>query len=104
MWKVVHSARQRLANYRPGAWLISPYTGWKWAKWPDGEVGWLPADVALPDLLRVRSRNDIQQLLLGRIRSMNSADLIRWNAGYAEQRSEAQTVVAVARCCQVARF
>jgi len=60
MWKVVHGARQRLANYRPGAWLISPYTGWKWAKWPDGEVGWLPADVALPDLLRVRSRNDIQ--------------------------------------------
>ncbi len=56
----VHGARQRLANCRPGAWLISPYTGWKWAKWPNGEAGWLSADVALPDLLRVRSRNDIQ--------------------------------------------
>ena len=29
----VHGARQRLADCRPGAWLISPYTGWKWAKW-----------------------------------------------------------------------
>jgi len=56
----VHGARQRLANCRPGAWLISPYAGWKWAKWPDGQVGWLPADTALPDSLRVRPRNDIQ--------------------------------------------
>jgi len=53
-------ARSRLADCRPGAWLLSPLTGWTWAKWPDGEVGWLPAGTALPDLLRVRSRNDIQ--------------------------------------------
>jgi hypothetical protein len=39
----------RLAKCRPGAWLLSPYTGWPCAKWPNGEVGWLPADVALPD-------------------------------------------------------
>jgi hypothetical protein len=56
----VHGARQRLAGCRPGAWLISPFTGWKWAKWPSGEVGWLPADTALPASLRVRPRNDIQ--------------------------------------------
>ena len=54
----VHGAKQRLANCRPGAWLLSPYTGWQWAKWPNGEVGWLPADIALPDTLRVRARND----------------------------------------------
>jgi hypothetical protein len=40
----VHGARQRLVNCRPGAWLMSPYTGWRWAKWPNGEVGWLSAD------------------------------------------------------------
>jgi hypothetical protein len=56
----VHGARQRLANCRPGAWMFSPFTGWKWAKWPNGEVGWLPADTVLPDPLRVRPRNDIQ--------------------------------------------
>jgi hypothetical protein len=53
-------ARCRLADCRPGAWLLSPIAGWKWAKWPDGEVGWLPAGTALPDSLRARSRNDIQ--------------------------------------------
>ena len=31
------------------SWLrLLSYTGWKWAKWPDGNVGWLPADVKLP--------------------------------------------------------
>jgi hypothetical protein len=50
----VHGARQRLANCRPGAWLISPYTGWRWAKWPNGEVGWLLSDTVLPNCLRVR--------------------------------------------------
>lgn len=53
-------ARARLRDVRPGAWLISPYTGWKWAKWPSGEVGWLPADVELPATLQVSTRNDIQ--------------------------------------------
>ena len=51
----VHGAKQRLANCRSGAWLISPYTGWRWAKWPNGEVGWLSADMVLPDELRVPS-------------------------------------------------
>ena len=32
-------ARARLHGARPGGWLISPYTGWKWAKWPSGQVG-----------------------------------------------------------------
>jgi hypothetical protein len=53
-------AKSRLADCRPGAWLLSPSTGWKWAKWPSGEVGWLPADTALPESLRVLSRDDIQ--------------------------------------------
>jgi hypothetical protein len=56
----VHGAKQRLAGCRPGAWLVSPFTGWRWAKWPNGEVGWLSADTVLPDVLRVRSRNDVQ--------------------------------------------
>jgi hypothetical protein len=49
----VHGAKSRLENCRPGAWLISPFTGWRWAKWPDGEVGWVPANVCLPESLRV---------------------------------------------------
>ena len=55
----VNGAKCRLADCRPGAWLLSPFTGWKWAKWPSGEIGWLPADTALPDSLRVRPRDDI---------------------------------------------
>jgi hypothetical protein len=39
----VHRAKPRLKNCRRGAWLVSPFTEWKWAKWPDGEVGWIPA-------------------------------------------------------------
>jgi hypothetical protein len=51
-------ARSRLCNVRPGGWLISPYTGAKWAKWPGGEVGWLPAGVELPPSLQVRALNE----------------------------------------------
>ena len=53
-------AQERLRDVRPGAWLISPYSGWKWAKWPSGDVGWLPANVELPASLQVATRNDIQ--------------------------------------------
>jgi hypothetical protein len=51
-------ARARLQHVRPGAWLISPYTGAKWVKWPDGEVGWLPANVELPSSLQVPALNE----------------------------------------------
>jgi hypothetical protein len=50
-------AKARLKDARAGAWLVSPYTGWKWAKWPDGNVGWLPADVKLPSNLKVSAAN-----------------------------------------------
>jgi hypothetical protein len=53
-------ARARLHEVRPGAWPISPFTGWKWGKWPSGDVGWLPSDVKLPPCLRVPARNDVQ--------------------------------------------
>ena len=56
----VAGAKARLRDARPGAWLISPYTGWKWAKWPSGDVGWLPADVEMPAALQVSARDDIQ--------------------------------------------
>jgi hypothetical protein len=52
-------ARARLRGTRPGTWLISPITGWKWAKWPSGDVGWLPADIDLPKSLQVPSLDDI---------------------------------------------
>jgi hypothetical protein len=50
-------AKARLKAARAGAWLISSYTGRKWAKWPDGNVGWLPADVKLPPNLKVSAAN-----------------------------------------------
>jgi hypothetical protein len=53
-------AKLRLSNCRPGAWVMSPVTGWRWAKWPTGEVGWVPANVALPESLRVGPGDDIQ--------------------------------------------
>ena len=53
-------AGARLRDVRPGAWLISPYTGWKWAKWPSGDVGWLPRDIELPAILQVAPLNDSQ--------------------------------------------
>lgn len=56
----VSGARKRLTNCRPGAWLLSPYSGWQWAVWPNGEVGWLPKDIVLPNSLRVSFRNGIQ--------------------------------------------
>jgi hypothetical protein len=30
------NAAGALHEVRPAAWFISPYTGWKWAKWPTG--------------------------------------------------------------------
>ena len=53
-------AQARLRDVRPGAWLISPFSGWKWAKWPSGDVGWLPTDIELPAILQVVARNDLQ--------------------------------------------
>jgi hypothetical protein len=53
-------ARAKLQDARPGAWLISPYNGWKWAKWPSGDIGWLPADVELPATLQVSTRYDVR--------------------------------------------
>ena len=55
-----HGARARLAEVRAGAWLISPFTGCKWAKWPGGGVGWVPKETELPEVLRVGARDDIQ--------------------------------------------
>jgi hypothetical protein len=56
----VAGAQARLRDARAGAWLISPYTGWKWAKWPSGDVGWLPAHAQLPAILQVPALNDMQ--------------------------------------------
>lgn len=53
-------ARHRLTRVRPGAWLVSLITGSKWAKWPDGHVGWVPGSIELPQSLRVDCRDDLQ--------------------------------------------
>jgi len=55
-----HGARARLAGRRAGAWIISSFTGWKWAVFPDGEVHWVPSNVELPVSPRAQARNDVQ--------------------------------------------
>lgn len=56
----VAGARHRLAGCRPGAWVASPRTGRRWAKWPNGQVGWIPPEVNLPESLRVSSLNEAE--------------------------------------------
>jgi len=41
-------AMNRLCNFGPGFWVVSPYSGWVWVKWADGRVGWVPAKTSLP--------------------------------------------------------
>ena len=53
-------AKYRLESCRAGAWLISPRTGHKWAKWGSGQIMWVPKDTDLPECLRVSNRNDEQ--------------------------------------------
>ena len=53
-------AKARLDGCRPGAWLISPLTGWWWAKWPDGSVWWIPEHTELPTELFITARDDLQ--------------------------------------------
>ena len=53
-------ANHRLRGCRPGAWLISPRTGYKWAKWGGGQIMWVPKSFDLPGCLRVLNRNDEQ--------------------------------------------
>ena len=56
----VAGAKARLGGCRPGAWMISPFTGWKWAKWPNGDIGWVPQATELPRELLVPARDDLQ--------------------------------------------
>jgi hypothetical protein len=52
-------AKARLRGCRPGAWLISPKTGWHWVVCASGDVHWLPKSTQLPQLLKVQARNDV---------------------------------------------
>lgn len=47
------AANRRLKDCRPGAWLISPKTGWKWAVFANTKVDWVPSSVVLPEYLQV---------------------------------------------------
>ncbi len=67
-------ARAALASARPGSWVISPRTVTKWAKWPGGEIGWVPADTTLPDSLRI---GDCE----ADVREKNAADRLLAQAG-----------------------
>jgi len=55
-----HGAKGRLVGLRPGAWTVTPFNDWRYAIFPDGQVGWIPKDVDLPQALFIPFRNDIQ--------------------------------------------
>jgi hypothetical protein len=46
-------AKRCLAMSEPGAWVISPLTNRIWARWPGGEIDWLPPSVLLPSAAKV---------------------------------------------------
>ena len=56
----IHGARGRLVGLRAGAWTVPPFGYWRYAMYPDGNVGWLPKDIDLPKALFIPFRNDIQ--------------------------------------------
>jgi len=54
-----HGAKGRLVGLRPGAWTVTPFNNWHYAIFPDGDVGWIPNDIDLPEALFVPHRDGI---------------------------------------------
>ena len=54
-----HGAKSRLVGLRPGAWTVTPFNDWRYAIFPDGQVGWIPTEMDLPQTLFVPFRNDV---------------------------------------------
>jgi hypothetical protein len=46
-------AKRCLVMSEPGARVISPLTNRIWARWPGGEIDWLPPSVLLPSAAKV---------------------------------------------------
>jgi hypothetical protein len=46
-------AKRCLVMSEPGSWVISPSTNRIWARWPGGEIDWLPPSVLLPSAAKV---------------------------------------------------
>ena len=54
-----HGAKGRLVGLRPGAWTVTPFNEWRYAIFPNGQVGWIPKEINLPQTLFVPFRNDV---------------------------------------------
>ena len=54
-----HGAKGRLVGLRSGAWTVTPFNDWRYAIFPDGQVGWIPKEINLPQTLFVPFRNDV---------------------------------------------
>jgi hypothetical protein len=54
-----HGAKGRLVGLRPGAWTVTPFNDWRYAIFPNGQVGWIPKEMDLPQTLFVPFRNDV---------------------------------------------
>lgn len=77
-------ARALLRDAPAGAWLVGSYSGWKWAKWSSGDIGWLSADVELFTTLQasVRREPPKTEQLSPRLRSpANSRDVTGEDVG-----------------------
>ena len=53
-----HGAKGRLIGLRAGAWTVTPMNDWRFAIFPDGDVGWIPKELDLPQALFVNFSND----------------------------------------------
>jgi len=52
-----HGAKGRLIGLRAGAWTVTPMNDWRYAIFPDGDVGWISKEVDLPQALFVNFSN-----------------------------------------------
>jgi len=47
----ISGAKGRLVGLRAGAWTVTPFNNWRYAVFPNDQVGWIPNEIVLPEAL-----------------------------------------------------
>jgi len=50
-------AKERLVGLRAGAWTVTPFNNWRYAVFPNDQVGWIPNEIVLPEALFIPYRD-----------------------------------------------
>lgn len=50
-------AKGRLVGLRAGAWTVTPFNNWRYAVFPNDQVGWIPNEIVLPEALFIPYRD-----------------------------------------------